>query len=475
MLWIDRDNYLLRKSVASTHFEASIDSPPFDSETTTTYAPTLNQQVAAARLHGPEPKRIPPPRTEAWLGVMFAETGTRIARVLPGAAADSAGVQVDDEILSLDGTSTADASAVIDLIRKRSIGASVSLEVRRAGSQRVVKAELTDRLGYFRLQTALLEKTAPSFAVTPVNSASPASLATLAGRLIVLDFTPPSFVRCENCESPQGTFMNKLQEKYGARGLQVVGVSTESASALQKASTELGLRYPLAHDENAKIANAFFVVSPMTTIVIDKKGSFASSSTGPDWRCSSKSCCATDSAISRSGATGRNAWLFVGSDDYGQATGNLLSLIASSRYRPRPPRAPQRSTTILRQGWDSRTGYDCSTRAITLAAPARSLWLPPPRSLSPPRYSCTSSVPNPLERSGGGNCAIAQQECRARLGLRPDEDHRRRYVETSAGFVTATHTRGSHDRVSLRRAFVLLVKWCVTCGCSPLPDCLPLG
>jgi peroxiredoxin len=272
VLWIDRDNYLLRKSVASTRFEASIDSPAFDSETTTTYLPTLNQQVAASRLRGPEPKRIPPPRTEAWLGVVFAETGTRIARVLPGAAADRAGVQVDDEILSLDGTSTADASAVIDLLRRRSVGASMSLEVRRAGSQRVVKAELTDRVGYFRLQTALLDKTAPSFAVTPVNNASQASLATLAGRLIVLDFTPPSFVRCENCESPQGTFMNKLQEKYGARGLQVVGVSSESASALQKVSTDLGLRYPLAHDENARIANAFFVVSPMTTIVIDKKG-----------------------------------------------------------------------------------------------------------------------------------------------------------------------------------------------------------
>ncbi len=66
--------------------------------------------------------------------------------------------------------------------------------------------------------------------------------------------------------------MNKLQEKYGARGLQVVGVSSESVSALQKVSADLGLRYPLAHDENAKIANAFFVVSPMTTVVIDKKG-----------------------------------------------------------------------------------------------------------------------------------------------------------------------------------------------------------
>lgn len=271
-MWIDHESSLLRKTVARRHYEAAIDNAAFDSSTTTTFAPIVNEQVAASRLRGPERKRIPPPRTEAWLGVAFAETGTRIARVLPVAAADRAGIQVDDEILSLDGTSTADAPAVTDLIRKRSVGASVSLEVKRAGSQRVIKAELTDRVGYFQLQTALLDKAAPSFSVTPVNSASSASLATLAGRLIVLDFTPPSFVRCENCESPQGTFMNKLQEKYGARGLQVIGVSSESASALQKVSTDLGLRYPLAHDEGARIANVFFVVSPMTTIVIDRKG-----------------------------------------------------------------------------------------------------------------------------------------------------------------------------------------------------------
>ncbi len=30
-------------------------------------------------------------------------------------------------------------------------------------------------------------------------------------------------------------------------------------------------------------------------------------------------------------ATGRNAWLFVGSEDHGQAAGNLLTLIASAR------------------------------------------------------------------------------------------------------------------------------------------------
>lgn len=38
-------------------------------------------------------------------------------------------------------------------------------------------------------------------------------------------------------------------------------------------------------------------------------------------------------------ATGRKAWLFVGSDDHGQASGNMLSLIASARLHQLAPEA----------------------------------------------------------------------------------------------------------------------------------------
>lgn len=36
-------------------------------------------------------------------------------------------------------------------------------------------------------------------------------------------------------------------------------------------------------------------------------------------------------------ACGRKAWLFVGSDDHGQAAGNLLTLIASARLHRLDP------------------------------------------------------------------------------------------------------------------------------------------
>jgi hypothetical protein len=50
-------------------------------------------------------------------------------------------------------------------------------------------------------------------------------------------------------------------------------------------------------------------------------------------------------------ATGRAAWLFVGSDDHGQATGNLLSLIASARLHRLDPEAYLRDVFRVIPHW----------------------------------------------------------------------------------------------------------------------------
>ena len=50
-------------------------------------------------------------------------------------------------------------------------------------------------------------------------------------------------------------------------------------------------------------------------------------------------------------ATGRKAWLFVGSDDHGQAAGNLLSLVASSRLHQLAPEAYLRDLFRVLPHW----------------------------------------------------------------------------------------------------------------------------
>ena len=50
-------------------------------------------------------------------------------------------------------------------------------------------------------------------------------------------------------------------------------------------------------------------------------------------------------------ATGRKAWLFVGSDDHGQAAGNLLSLVASARLHQLDPEAYLRDLFRVLPHW----------------------------------------------------------------------------------------------------------------------------
>lgn len=271
-LWIDQQTHVLRRTVARQHYPVGIERGAFDVETTTSYQPILNVTIPAARLAGPDASTLSPPRTEPWLGVDLADNPTRVVRVLGAGPAALAAVLPGDEVISLDGIAITDGRALVGLVRQRSVGAIVVLVVKRAGAEQALRVELGDRWAYRRRQRDLIDKPAPPFIATAVNLGSPTSLASLAGHLVVLDFTPPTFVRCENCETPEGTFMNKLQEKYAARGLRVVSVSTETGSGLLKVAIDLGLNYPLIQDDGARISNSYFVDSPMTTFVIDKAG-----------------------------------------------------------------------------------------------------------------------------------------------------------------------------------------------------------
>lgn len=281
-LWIDQSSHLLRKTVLRDHVEAGIERPAFDTEVTTDYRPVLDGEIAVARLEGPAPQSVPAPRSFPWIGVEFAAASTRITRLLPGAPGERAGLQVGDEVVSIDGVAVADPSAFISQVQRKSVGASAAVVVRRTGKQQTIAVSVGDRTDSAKRQLDLLDKPAPAFSATAVTGSNPASLAGLSGSLIVLDFTPPTFVRCVDCETPEGVFMSKLQDKYGAQGVRVVGLSSEDPGVLKKTAADLQLTYTLAHDDDGRAANAYMVQGPMTVFVIDKAGivRFVSSRTG---------------------------------------------------------------------------------------------------------------------------------------------------------------------------------------------------
>lgn len=66
--------------------------------------------------------------------------------------------------------------------------------------------------------------------------------------------------------------LGALQARYGAQGLDVLGVSTEDAQDVALFAQHMDVRYAIAVDKHAQTTRSYGVVSLPTLVVIDKRG-----------------------------------------------------------------------------------------------------------------------------------------------------------------------------------------------------------
>ena len=72
--------------------------------------------------------------------------------------------------------------------------------------------------------------------------------------------------------------LEKIHEEFGARGLTVVGISTDGPNGYAKVrpfAARLGIRYPVALDADGSMASRYQVRAMPTTILIDAGGRVA--------------------------------------------------------------------------------------------------------------------------------------------------------------------------------------------------------
>jgi thiol-disulfide isomerase/thioredoxin len=101
------------------------------------------------------------------------------------------------------------------------------------------------------------------------------SLSQFKGKVIILDFWATWCVPCKE-ESPG---FIELQKKYGARGLQIVGVSVDDTmNQAKKYATAMKMNYPILLAEGKEdILKAYDpIVGIPVSIVIDREGRIAS-------------------------------------------------------------------------------------------------------------------------------------------------------------------------------------------------------
>jgi len=230
--------------------------------------------AAALILTGNEVRAQLPPPPRPWLGVVL-DTETpgacaRVGHVTRGSPADRAGMREGDCIIRVQAVRVTRGSDVVHAVSMHGIGEAVDIAFIRAGSEASAHVSLAPfPAADDMMRMDLLGAFAPAWKdFQAVRGTFPTSVEALRGRVIVLDFWA---TWCGPCR----VFIPKLaalQARYGARGLSVIGVSTEDAKDVALFAERATIPYAVAVDKNGQTTRSYGVFSLPTVVVIDRRG-----------------------------------------------------------------------------------------------------------------------------------------------------------------------------------------------------------
>jgi peroxiredoxin len=208
----------------------------------------------------------------AWFGVSMdrtADGAVHVRHVLRGSPAEAAGVKDGDRLIAIDNETLTGPGDVTRIVSGHAPGDALVVRVARGDGAASLRVALVarpssdemlrmDRVGAFA---------PPWTALEPVGDA-PASLGALRGKVVLLDFWA---TWCRPCRA-LAPRLSALQARYGAQGLQVLGVTTDSAEAAAVFAQRTAMRYPVAIDRKGETSRAYEVSALPTLFVIDKRG-----------------------------------------------------------------------------------------------------------------------------------------------------------------------------------------------------------
>jgi peroxiredoxin len=146
----------------------------------------------------------------------------------------------------------------------------VGLVFLRQGQSRILAVRLAARPDAEGMMAAeFVGNPAPTWReLVAVQGSVPVDVAALRGRVVVLEFWASW---CTVCRMTIPT-LNGWHGRYGARGLTVLGVTTDPPAYATAASVELGISYAVHSDPGATTTQAYDAMAIPTLFLIDHEG-----------------------------------------------------------------------------------------------------------------------------------------------------------------------------------------------------------
>ena len=220
-------------------------------------------------------------RGRGWLGIAMepAADGVHVSHVIRGSPAEKAGVHEGDRVLRVADHDVSTPREVVQSISPHADGDVVAVALARAGHEMSVSVTLAAFPSPEQmLRMDHLGAQAPAWAGIEPLIGAPASLASLRGRVVLLDFWASWCGPCRDLVPA----LSAMQARYGAQGLSVVGITTDTADVATAFKERAAMRYAVEVDAHGETSVAYGVSALPTVYVLDKRGVVRDVSVGFD-------------------------------------------------------------------------------------------------------------------------------------------------------------------------------------------------